>query len=273
MPSRPVRGAVHRDVLGLRRDAERRQVEAGDAAKARRRDVPAHQVVREVGERMADRRQLPVEDREDARLGRMEDQVVEAVVAVDDRRRAVVRRECAPAAIRSAGPSRRCARSPRPCTACSSGRSAARSSCRACRSRRARSAAMVDVVQRRDDAVHLAVDRARARRASCRAGSGPTARGRRRSPSRRTRGRSRSRPRTARASARPARRCPAARPSRGTRARWRAPTAAASRPAPGFARIAYARDGVVSLNVGFDWPPLNCSTVSGPSKPATCAAR
>ena len=78
--------AVRGDVLGLRRDAERREVEPGDAAELLRRDVPAHAVVGEVGERMAERRELPVEYREDPRLGRMEHQVVEAIVAVDDHR-------------------------------------------------------------------------------------------------------------------------------------------------------------------------------------------
>ena len=49
-----------------------------------RRDVPGHAVVAEVGQRMAERRELPVEHREHARLGRVEDQVVEAEVAVHD---------------------------------------------------------------------------------------------------------------------------------------------------------------------------------------------
>ena len=46
--------------------------------------------------------------------------------------------------------------------------------------------AVIDGVQLRDDAVQLVPDRARARPSTCRAATGPTARGRRRSPSRRT---------------------------------------------------------------------------------------
>ena len=48
--------------------------------------VPAHAVVGEVRQRVAERRQLPVEHREDARLGGVEDHVVEPVVAVHDAR-------------------------------------------------------------------------------------------------------------------------------------------------------------------------------------------
>ena len=44
-----------------------------------------HGVIGEVGQRMAERRQLPVEHRQDARLGRVEDHVVDAKVAMDDR--------------------------------------------------------------------------------------------------------------------------------------------------------------------------------------------
>ena len=35
---------------------------------------------------------------------------------------------------------------------------------------------------------------------------------------------------------------------------------------PGLERITYEAFGVVSLKVGFDCPPLNCSTCSGPEK-------
>ena len=57
----------------------------------RRREVPAHAVVGEVRQRVAERRQLPVEHREDARLGGVEDHVVEPVVAVHDARLALGR--------------------------------------------------------------------------------------------------------------------------------------------------------------------------------------
>ncbi len=238
MPCRPVALQYIATYCACDGDAERREVEAGDAAKAGRRDVPAHQVVREVGERMADRRQLPVEDREDARLGRMEDQVVEPVVAVDDR-------ACAPS---SAG---MCCRQPvdqpvhrvdvlglRRLVLLAPAADLAREIV----------ARLAEVLEP-DRAI---VDRCGARRsrgssrrrsharstASCPAGSGPTARGRRRSPSRRTRGRSRSRPRTAHASARPARRCP----SSASITRYSRSIACADGSSfaagPGFARIA-----------------------------------
>ncbi len=59
-------------------------VQPRDAAELPRCDVPAHAVVAEVGQRMAQRGQLPVEDGQHARLARVEDQVVEPVVAVHD---------------------------------------------------------------------------------------------------------------------------------------------------------------------------------------------
>ena len=68
------------------------------------RHGPLHQQIGEVGHRIAERRQLPVEHRLHARLGRVEDHVVEPVVAVHDRRPAPAPARCA-AAIRSAGPS------------------------------------------------------------------------------------------------------------------------------------------------------------------------
>src|SRR5882724_4256412 len=48
--------AVARDVLRLGRDAERSVIEIRDAAKGPRRNVPAHAVITEVGQRMAKRR-------------------------------------------------------------------------------------------------------------------------------------------------------------------------------------------------------------------------
>ncbi len=72
-----------------------------------------------------------------ARLGLVKDQIVHAVVAMDDRRRALGA-GCAAAATRSAGPSPRSARSRRRGTAGSSARSGGPCSCRAVRNRRAR---------------------------------------------------------------------------------------------------------------------------------------
>ena len=86
---------------------------------------------------MAERRELPVEQRDHPRLARVEHQIAEPEVAVHDRssRRPPGR---ARAARRSAAPWRRSRGSWRPATGASSGRSGGRSSCRACRSRRAR---------------------------------------------------------------------------------------------------------------------------------------
>src|SRR6266545_4646136 len=48
--------------------------------------MPAHAVIRKIRERVAERGKLPVEDGENSRLVRMENQVVHAVIAVDHRR-------------------------------------------------------------------------------------------------------------------------------------------------------------------------------------------
>jgi hypothetical protein len=56
------------------------------------RDVPGHAVVAEVGQRMAQRRQLPVQHGDGARLGGVEHHVVQAVVAVHDGHLALVAR-------------------------------------------------------------------------------------------------------------------------------------------------------------------------------------
>src|SRR5262245_7379598 len=71
--------AVHRHVLLLCRNAKRMEVEAAEAAKLAWLQAPRHAVVGEVGQWMAQRRELPVEHGENARLGGMKDQVVEAI--------------------------------------------------------------------------------------------------------------------------------------------------------------------------------------------------
>ena len=98
------------------------------------RQVVVHACVREIAERMAERRQLPVEHGDDARLRRMDDRVADAIVAVNDRG-LVVARQMRGRARRSAAPCRRSLRSWTPCTAWSSGRAGARCSLRACRNR------------------------------------------------------------------------------------------------------------------------------------------
>src|SRR5687768_15552442 len=69
--SSPFTVAAH--ILLFAGNAQILEIEAGDAAELARRDVPAHAVVGEVDQRIAERRQLPVEHREDARLGGVED--------------------------------------------------------------------------------------------------------------------------------------------------------------------------------------------------------
>ena len=71
-------------VVKLARDAEGRQVQPGDAAEHAGLDVPAHAVVAEVGQGVADGRQLPIQHRHQPGLGGVEDQVVEPVVAMHD---------------------------------------------------------------------------------------------------------------------------------------------------------------------------------------------
>jgi len=67
-------------------DAERGEVEPQDAAVFARQRVPDHAVVAEIGQRVSERRQLPIEDGDDFRFGRVEHQVAEPVVAVRDGR-------------------------------------------------------------------------------------------------------------------------------------------------------------------------------------------
>ncbi len=76
--------AVQADVLGFRGNAQAGDVKAADAAERARRDVPGHAVVAEVGQRVAQGGEFPVEHGKHARLGRVEHQVVEPVVAMHD---------------------------------------------------------------------------------------------------------------------------------------------------------------------------------------------
>ena len=75
-------GDVAIDLRGLfhRGNVERLDVHAGQA-----RHGPLHQEIGEVGHGIAERRQFPVEHRLHPRLGRMEDHVVEAIVAMHHR--------------------------------------------------------------------------------------------------------------------------------------------------------------------------------------------
>jgi len=86
--------AVGSQVLLLGRDAKRREVEAREALEGGvelGRQVVRHAVVREVGQWIADGRQLPVEHRQHLVGLGVEHEVVEAEVAVHQRRAAVAR--------------------------------------------------------------------------------------------------------------------------------------------------------------------------------------
>ena len=153
--------AIHLDVGRQRRNAERREIEAdqraGAGAGVLRRHVPLHQVVGEVGERIADGGQLPVEHRQHAAA---RSRAGSCCRAGSRRAPAAAARPagCAPAAIRSAAPSRRSSASPRRGTASTSGRPGARRSSRRGRSRRGRWPAGSNECSRAS-VVHRVIDR------------------------------------------------------------------------------------------------------------------
>ena len=126
--------------VDLRRLVHARNVERGEIGVDQTGHGPLHQQIGEVGHRIAERRQFPVEHRLHPRLGGMENHVVEAVVAVNDGNALLFRHACA-AATRLVSRPQECARSPTRDIAWSSGRPGARNNCRACRNRRARSPA------------------------------------------------------------------------------------------------------------------------------------
>src|SRR5262245_51314974 len=72
--------AVHSHVFALAWDAERPQIQPRDAAELARRDVPAHAVVGEISERIAQCRELPIEHGKNLRLAWMKDHVIEAEI-------------------------------------------------------------------------------------------------------------------------------------------------------------------------------------------------
>ena len=137
--------------------SSRRFTSGEPAAALAGRQVVVHARVREIAQRMTERRELPVEHGDDARLRRMNDRVADAVVAVDDRG-LVARRQVRGRARRSAAPCRRSLRSSTPCTAWTSDRAGARRSLRACRNRSRPTRAIVDGVQLRADARVVVVD-------------------------------------------------------------------------------------------------------------------
>ena len=176
--------AIGRDVLRLGRDSQGGEVGAGETAELPRRKAPRHRQVREIGQRMPERREFPVEDGENSRLGRMEDHVVEAKVAVHDRR-LVVRGNVGGQPADEGDPLPQCARRPPNRIASTSARSGARCNGRACRSPRAppRDSRPGGALRARGSARR---NGPRARRGSFPGVWGPTRRVPRRTPSRRT---------------------------------------------------------------------------------------
>src|SRR5271168_4452655 len=90
---KPQSPAIGGDIFGFGRYPARRAVDAAESAIPARRQPPLHALVGEVGEWMAKRRQLPVEDREQTRRLQVEDHVVDAPVAMHQRDPTVVDRD------------------------------------------------------------------------------------------------------------------------------------------------------------------------------------
>src|SRR5215217_1766037 len=76
--------AIGGDIIGFRRDAAGLEVDTLQRAPGRRMRAPQEGVVGDVGERVANGRQLPVEHRNQARLGRVVHDVLEPVIAMGD---------------------------------------------------------------------------------------------------------------------------------------------------------------------------------------------
>ena len=174
---------------------------SGAGGALRMRHVPGHQMIGEVGERIAQRRQFPVEHGNDLRRLRRHDQIVEPVVAMHHARR---RRPAARgrAATRSAVPWRRSFPFPRRGTASTSARPGARRNSRRGRNRPSRFAPARTCAAAR----WLSSSRRRPRRVRPDwrpASAAPRTRGRRHSSSRRTACRRRCRRRKRRAARRP----------------------------------------------------------------------
>ena len=74
--------AVQADVFLFRRDTQTGHIEPANTAKRARRNMPCHAVVAEIGQRVTERGEFPVQHRHNARLGRVKHQVVKSKVAV-----------------------------------------------------------------------------------------------------------------------------------------------------------------------------------------------
>lgn len=82
-----------RDELGLGGNAERGPVEPENAAVLVGRGVPGHGAIAEIGERMTERRQLPVEDADHLGLLGVKEQVAKPEIAMGDRDMTVIVRQ------------------------------------------------------------------------------------------------------------------------------------------------------------------------------------
>ncbi len=86
--------AIHADVFGFRGNPEAGHIESTNSPERARRDVPGHAVVAEVGQRVTQGGEFPVQHRQHPRLGGVEHQVVEPVVAVNDADQRLIARLC-----------------------------------------------------------------------------------------------------------------------------------------------------------------------------------
>jgi hypothetical protein len=77
--------AIRGNVLAFGGNPQRAEVATIKTPELRRGEAPRHDLVGEIRQRVAERGQLPIEHRENAGLGRMEDDVDEAAVAMTDR--------------------------------------------------------------------------------------------------------------------------------------------------------------------------------------------
>jgi hypothetical protein len=77
----PAAGGVGRDIFGLVRQAERCHVEIGQPVVRGGRDI-GDAIIGEVGQGMAERRQLPIQQPDHPRLGRVEHHIVEPEIAM-----------------------------------------------------------------------------------------------------------------------------------------------------------------------------------------------
>ncbi len=76
--------AVIRHALGLARNVQRRRIQSAETAKLFGRQMITHAKIRQIDEGMAQRRQLPVQHRQDSRFAWVKYRVIEPEIAVHD---------------------------------------------------------------------------------------------------------------------------------------------------------------------------------------------